>query len=121
MRVSNLQVRLLLLRSTTFMLASVLFFSAAASGQRRISLAGYWERWIAGQLYDTVLVPSSYRPVGTAVLVRVAEFPQLAAGQRLLLRFEGIAGNGILRVNGQQIGVLAPYTPRYRECEVWAE
>jgi hypothetical protein len=111
MRVSNLQVRLLLLRSTTFMLASVLFFSAAASGQRRISLAGYWERWIAGQLYDTVLVPSSYRPVGTAVLVRVAEFPQLAAGQRLLLRFEGIAGNGILRVNGQQIGVLAPYTP----------
>jgi Glycosyl hydrolases family 2, TIM barrel domain/Glycosyl hydrolases family 2 len=93
------------------MLASVLFLSAAASGQQRISLAGYWERWIAGQLYDTVLVPSSYRPVGTAVLLRIADFPQLATGQRLLLRFEGIAGNGTLRVNGHRIGVLAPYTP----------
>ena len=50
MRVSNLQVRPLVLRSTTFMLASALFFSAAASGQQRISLAGYWERWIAGQM-----------------------------------------------------------------------
>jgi hypothetical protein len=30
----------------------MLFYSAAASGQQRISLAGYWERWIAGQLYD---------------------------------------------------------------------
>jgi glycosyl hydrolase family 2 len=111
MRVLNLQARAFILRPTIFMLASMLFYSAAASGQQRISLAGYWERWIAGQLYDTVLVPSSYRPVGTAVLVRVAEFPQLTAGQRLLLRFEGIAGNGTLRVNGRQIGVLVPYSP----------
>jgi len=29
----------------------------------------------------------------------------------LLLRFEGIAGNGMLRFNGHQIGILAPYTP----------
>jgi len=111
MRVSILQARSFLLRSTVLLLALVLFFSASASGQQRISLAGYWGRWIAGQLYDNVLVPSSYRPVGTAVLVRVADFPQLAAGQRMLLRFEGIAGNGTLRVNGHQIGILAPYTP----------
>ena len=88
-----------------------MFFSAAASGQQRISLAGYWERWIAGQLYDTVLVPSSYRPVGTAVLVRVVDLPQHSSVQRVLLRFEGIAGNGTLRVNGHQVGILAPYTP----------
>ena len=110
MRVSILQARSCILRSTVFLVASVLFFPAAASGQQRISLAGYWERWIAGQLYDNVLVPSSYRPVGTAVLVRVADFPQLATEQRMLLRFEGIAGNGTLRVNGHQIGILAPYT-----------
>ena len=110
MRVSILQARSCILRSTVFLVASALFFPAAASGQRRISLAGYWERWIAGQLYDNVLVPSSYRPVGTAVLVRVADFPQLATEQRMLLRFEGIAGNGTLRVNGHQIGILAPYT-----------
>src|SRR6202162_3876732 len=109
-RASILQARSFILRSTVFLVASVLFFPAAASGQQRISLAGYWERWIAGQLYDNVLVPSSYRPVGTAVLVRVADFPQLATEQRMLLRFEGIAGNGTLRVNGHQIGILAPYT-----------
>ena len=111
MRVSHLQVRPFLLRSTILILTSMVFFSAAAGAQQRISLDGYWERWVAGQLYDTVVVPSSYRPVGTAVLVRVTDFPQLKAGQRLLLRFEGIAGNGTLRVNGKQIGVLAPYTP----------
>jgi beta-galactosidase/beta-glucuronidase len=108
MRVLNRQSSL---RSIVLMLTLLGFFSAAASAQQRISLNGYWERWIAGQLYDTVLVPSSYRPVGTAVLVRNADVPQLKEGQRLLLRFEGIAGNGMLRVNGKQIGVLAPYTP----------
>ncbi len=111
MRVSNLQIRPFLLRSAILILTLTVFFSSPAAAQQRISLNGYWERWIAGQLYDTVVVPSSYRPVGTAVLVRVADFPQLNAGQRLLLRFEGIAGNGTLRVNGKQIGVLAPYTP----------
>jgi Glycosyl hydrolases family 2, TIM barrel domain/Glycosyl hydrolases family 2 len=105
------EVRKLVRRSIISLLASMMFVSAAASGQQRIPLAGYWERWIAGQLYDNVLVPSSYRPIGTADLVRVAEFPQLSAGRRLLLRFEGIAGNGTLRVNGHPIGSLAPYTP----------
>jgi hypothetical protein len=87
------------------------WFSSFASAQQRISLSGYWERWIAGRLYDTVLVPSSYHPVGTATLARTLDLPQLTSGQRLLLRFEGIAGNGVLRFNGHQIGILAPYTP----------
>ncbi|HLV86199.1 MAG TPA: glycoside hydrolase family 2 TIM barrel-domain containing protein [Candidatus Sulfotelmatobacter sp.] len=85
--------------------------STSAAAQQRISLSGYWQRWIAGQLYDSVVVPSSYRPVGTATLVRNAEFSQLTSAQRLLLRFEGIAGNGKLRVNGHEMGVIAPYTP----------
>src|SRR5579862_1251184 len=110
MRVSNLQhsafFRRVLL--VTLILSG---FSVPGSAQQRISLAGYWERWIAGQLYDTVLVPSSYHPVGTATLKRVVELPQLSSGQRLLLRFEGIAGNGALRFNDHQIGILAPYTP----------
>jgi len=109
MRVENLQVHAAVTRGFIF-LFSLLLFSVAANAQQRISLGGYWERWIAGQLYDTVLVPSSYRPVGTANLVRVVDFPKLSAQQRLLLRFEGIAGNGSLRVNGHQIGTLAPYT-----------
>ena len=111
MRVAKSEVRAIVRRSNIFLLLSVMLSSAAASGQQRIPLDGYWERWIAGQLYDTVLVPSSYRPVGTADLVRIVDFPQLPAGQRLLLRFEGIAGNGTLRVNARHIGTLAPYTP----------
>lgn len=109
MHVAKSQTCAFVRRSTISLLASVMFFSVAATGQQRIPLAGYWERWIAGQLYDSVLVPSSYRPVGTADLVRVVDFPQLSPGQRLLLRFEGIAGNGTLRVNGHQVGILAPY------------
>src|SRR5579862_9170164 len=105
MRVSNLQhsafFRRVLL--VTLILSG---FSVPGSAQQRISLAGYWERWIAGQLYDTVFVPSSYRPVGTATLKRVVELPQLSSGQRLLLRFGGIAGNGALRFNDHQIGIL---------------
>jgi Glycosyl hydrolases family 2, TIM barrel domain/Glycosyl hydrolases family 2 len=110
MRVSNLQGSAFLPR-VMFSILILSGFSASASAQQRISLAGYWERWIAGKLYDTVLVPSSYHPVGTATLTRNLDLPQLASGQRLLLRFEGIAGNGMLRFNGRQIGILAPYTP----------
>lgn len=110
MRVSNLQGGAFLRRVLLF---TIIFagFSVPTSAQQRISLAGYWDRWIAGHLYDTVLVPSSYHPVGTATLTRTLELPQLSSGQRLLLRFEGIAGNGALRFNGHQVGILAPYTP----------
>lgn len=110
MRVLNLQGRAFVSRVVFFVLI-LSGFSPPAFAQQRISLAGYWERWIAGQLYDTVLVPSSYHPVGTATLARNLELPQIASGQRLLLRFEGISGNGVLRFNGRQIGTLAPYTP----------
>lgn len=110
MRASDLDSSTLRSRVIVFILVFS-GFSTSASAQQRISLAGYWERWIAGRLYDTVLVPSSYHPVGTATLTRTVELPQLSSGQRLLLRFEGIAGNGTLRFNGNQIGILAPYTP----------
>jgi hypothetical protein len=89
--------------------ALLLICSLSAIAQQQISLAGYWERWIAGQLYDSIQVPSSYRPIGTARLVRSVDFPAVSAGQRVILRFEGIAGNGILRVNGQEAGTLGPY------------
>lgn len=89
----------------------VVTISLSAAAQQRISLAGEWERWIAGQLYDDVQGPSSYHPIGTVTLARTIEFPMLSSGQRLLLRFEGIAGNGRLRVNGHEVGTLVPYAP----------
>lgn len=109
MRFSSSQDRVLFCKFAVIVFLILISLSAAA--QQRISLAGNWERWIAGQLYDNVKVPSSYRPIGTATLTRTIEFPTLSSGQRLLLRFEGIAGNGVLRVNGHEIGNLAPYTP----------
>lgn len=93
--------------SLTILILLILFCSRAHSEQR-ISLAGAWERWIGDQFYDSIVVPSSYRPVGTARLVRAVNVPRLAPDQHLLLRFEGIAGNGILRVNGKEVGTLAP-------------
>src|SRR5215469_8075407 len=86
----------------------VFLLCSTAHSQQRISLAGAWERWIGNQFYDSIVLPSSYRPVGTARLVRVVDFPRLSPDQRLLVRFEGIAGNGILRVNGKELGTLAP-------------
>src|ERR1019366_2756021 len=96
-------------RYAVFVFALLLSCSLSAIAQQRISLNGYWERWIAGRVYDSVPVPSSYRPVGTARLVRSVEFSAISAGQRVILRFEGIAGNGILRVNGHEAGTLGPY------------
>ncbi len=110
MRVSDLLARWHFGRLSV-LLSAIILSTIGAQGQQKISLAGYWERWVAGQLYDNVLVPSSYRPIGSADLVRVVELPQLKAGQRLLLRFEGIAGNGTLRVNGHREGILGPYAP----------
>lgn len=96
-------------RHAIFVLGLFIACSVSALAQQRIALSGYWQRWIAGQLYDSIPVPSSYRPVGTARLVRSVNFPALAAGQRVILRFEGIAGNGTLRVNGHEAGTLGPY------------
>jgi hypothetical protein len=97
-------------RYTILVLVLLLSCSIPATAQQRISLAGYWERWIAGQLYDSIQVPSSYRPVGTARLVRSLDLPAISAGRRAILRFEGIAGNGTLRVNGHDAGTLGPYS-----------
>lgn len=96
-------------RYAIFVFGLLLTGSLSVAAQQRISLAGYWERWIAGHLYDSIQVPSSYRPVGTARLVRSVDFPAISAGQRVILRFEGIAGNGTLRVNGHEAGTLGPY------------
>lgn len=97
-------------RYAIVVLGWLLSWSISATAQQRISLGGYWERWIAGQLYDSIQVPSSYSPVGTACLVRQLNLPAISTGQRVILRFEGIAGNGVLRVNGHEAGTLGPYS-----------
>lgn len=94
--------RILLLLSLT---------ALAASGEGRINLAGKWERWIGGQFHDVIDVPSSYRPIGTAVLRRTVELPPLSPAHRMLLRFEGVAHHAEVRLNDKTVGSMGPWTP----------
>ncbi len=76
----------------------------ASTGQSRIVLSGSWQRFIGGQYYDTVQVPSSYRSVGSATLRRSFTLPKLSEHQRAILRFEGVAYVGKVSVNGKPVG-----------------
>jgi hypothetical protein len=75
-----------------------------------IDLAGSWERWIADVRLDSVAVPSSYRPVGTAKLRHNFDLPS-HRDQRVLLRFEGVAHQAKVRVGGVDVGSMGPWTP----------
>jgi hypothetical protein len=76
----------------------------AIPGPSRIVLSGSWERFIGGQYYDTVQVPSSYRSVGSATLRRNIVVPRFNPNQRAILRFEGVAYLGKVSVNGKAVG-----------------
>jgi hypothetical protein len=82
-----------------------------AAAAQRIELAGRWERLIGDRVHDFVAVPSSYRPIGTAVLRRSFDLPAAGANRRVLLRFGGIAHQATVRVNGSQVGSMGPWTP----------
>ena len=80
-----------------------------ALAQPSIDLGGYWERWVGDQFYDSVKVPSSYRPIGTVRLRRSTELPQLGPNRRVVLVFEGVANEAIVRVNGREVGRMGPW------------
>jgi len=92
-------------------IAGFLIAVAASNAQERIDLGGQWQRRIAGRLHDFVVVPSSYRPLGTALLRREFELPRIGTNRRILLRFEGIAHRATVQVNGAEVGVMGPWTP----------
>ncbi len=96
----------------SWVLSLLLVFVIGSSARaERIELAGKWERWIGGSLHDLIPVPSSYRPVGTAVLRRSFDLPVAGANRRVLLRFEGITHRAEVRVNGADVGRMGPWTP----------
>ncbi len=84
--------------------------SGNAQARVRVDLGGEWERWIGDGLLDCVQVPSSYRPVGTARLRRSFDLDALGPGRRAVLRFEGIAYDARVRVNGEDVGAMGPWT-----------
>lgn len=78
---------------------------------QRISLHGEWERWINGNLFDRVGVPSSLAPSGYYHLKRRFRLPLPIAGQRVFVHFEAIAYHGRVSINGKEAGVMGPYVP----------
>jgi len=83
----------------------------ASACRSRISLAGSWERWVAGAFHDTVQVPSSLRPAGFYRLQCQAFLPRLAAGQRVIAHFDAIMNYGRVYLNGRPAGEMGPYIP----------
>lgn len=92
-------------------LVLLLLFSGISQAVDRVDLGGRWERRIGGKLYDVIDVPSSYRPVGAAVLSRAFDLPSFDANRRVVLRFEGVAHEARVSVNGVESGRLGPWTP----------
>lgn len=81
------------------------------SGRLHIDLAGVWERFIAGNLYDRIPVPSSERPLGFYELKRNFVLPALSTQQRAIIHFNAITYYGQVFVNGAEVGTMGPYVP----------
>ena len=77
----------------------------------RFSLNGEWEHRIAGELQDTIIVPSSRHPSGFYSLNRNVVLPRLSPGQRAFVHCEAITYWGRVTVNNQVFGSTPPYIP----------
>jgi len=89
-------------------------FAASATLPRtraRADLHGIWERRVNGQLFDTIQVPSSQRPLGNYRLKRNCLLPKLAAGQRGYLHFDAVNYFSRAFVNEVELGAMGPYVP----------
>jgi Glycosyl hydrolases family 2, TIM barrel domain/Glycosyl hydrolases family 2/Glycosyl hydrolases family 2, sugar binding domain len=81
------------------------------NGRSRISLAGEWDRFLAGAFYDRVPVPSSQRPLGFYTLWRTFNLPRLSSHQRAILHFDAVTYYGQVSLNGTVVGTMGPYLP----------
>jgi hypothetical protein len=97
------------LRTWMILLVCAVGVTQSLPAQSRVDLAGDWDRYLGDQFYDSVKVPSSYRPVGTARLCRRFDLPAMAPNNRAILVFEGTAMDATARVNGKEVGRLGPW------------
>lgn len=81
------------------------------TSRSRMSLNGEWDRYLRGQFYEQVTVPSSHPPIGLYTLKRSFLLPRLAAGERAFLCFEAITYYARVAVNGTELGAMGPYVP----------
>lgn len=77
--------------------------------RERFSLNGLWDWYILGGKKRKIEVPSSYLCVGEATFERTFHL-NLPRDKRAILRFEGIAYEGTIELNGKHIGTMLPYS-----------
>jgi hypothetical protein len=76
-----------------------------------VTLNGDWERYVHGEMVESVRVPSSQRPRGAYRLQRTFLMPRLSQGQHGILHFDAITYYGRASVNGHDLGSMIPYLP----------
>jgi Glycosyl hydrolases family 2, TIM barrel domain/Glycosyl hydrolases family 2/Glycosyl hydrolases family 2, sugar binding domain len=81
------------------------------SCRSRMSLNGEWERYVHGEFYEHITVPSSHPPIGLYTLKRNFLLPRLATGERAYIHFEAITYFARVSVNGTALGDMGPYVP----------
>jgi beta-glucuronidase len=85
--------------------------------RRKFDLTGEWARFINGEKWDVVHVPSSLRPAGSYTLKRTMWLPKLGS-DRAFLCFAGIAYHCLATMNSHAAGEVGAYAPY--ELEVTA-
>jgi hypothetical protein len=83
---------------------------STSASLERINLDGAWDFSIHGRAHRSIMVPSSYAPVGGATLERSFDAPP-ANGHRALLRFGGVVMTGEVWLNDKRLGAFGPWTP----------
>ena len=83
----------------------------SSTSRRRFDLGGQWTRFVNGEPWDAVTVPSSLRPSGSYVLKRSIWLPALGVNERAFLCFEGLTYYGKAAINSSDAGEIGAYTP----------
>jgi beta-glucuronidase len=84
---------------------------ASDSPLLKVPLNGEWVFSIHGRGRRPMVVPSTYLPVGGAILERTFQAPKPADGRRALLHFEGISTTAGIWLNDHRVGEFGPFTP----------
>jgi glycosyl hydrolase family 2 len=83
----------------------------ANTSRSRVNLNGEWERYVHGEFYERISVPSSHPPIGLYTLKKEFLLPRLAAGERVYIHFDAITYFARVSLNGIALGEMGPYVP----------
>jgi hypothetical protein len=82
-----------------------------SASRRRVDLGGRWSRFVNGERWDDITVPSSLRPSGSYTLKKKVLLPSPAANERSFFCLEGLTYYGKIAINGSLAGEVGAYAP----------